>query len=79
MERQGVAVRPAVNRVEMMTHVQFDPALQQKLGGVSEPLALCDRSGNVLGRYIPEAEYKKMLYASFKIPHSDEEIARLRA
>jgi hypothetical protein len=62
-----------------MTQVQVDQALRQKLGGLSEPLELCDADGKVLGHFLPEAEDKKMLYGSVEIPYSDEEIARLRA
>jgi hypothetical protein len=62
-----------------MTPIQVDPALQQRLGEVSEPVALCGSNGQVLGHYVPEADYKKMLYASFKTPYSSEEIARRRA
>jgi hypothetical protein len=62
-----------------MTQIQIDPALQHQLSGMVEPIAFCDPSGKVLGHYIPEAEYKRMLYASFKVPYSDEEIARRRA
>lgn len=62
-----------------MTQVQVDQALLQKLGGMNEPLELCDANGTVLGHYLPEAEYKKILYGSVEIPFSDEEIARRRA
>jgi CRISPR/Cas system-associated endonuclease Cas1 len=62
-----------------MTQVQVDQALLQKLGGMAEPVVFCDANGTVLGHYLPEAEYKKMLYGSIQIPYSDEEIARRRA
>jgi hypothetical protein len=62
-----------------MTQIQVDQTLRQKLAGMNEPLELCDDNGQVLGHYLPEAEYKKILYASIQIPFSDEEIARRRA
>ncbi len=62
-----------------MTQVKVDQALRQKLGGMHEPVELCDAEGKVLGHYLPESEYKKILYASVEIPFSDEEIARRRA
>ena len=62
-----------------MTQVQVDQALRQKLGGMAEPVELCDANGAILGHYLPEAEYKKMRYGSIQIPYSDEEIARRRA
>jgi hypothetical protein len=62
-----------------MTQIHVDLALRQKLGGMNEPIELCDDEGRVLGHYLPEAEYKKILYGSAKIPFTDEEIARRRA
>jgi hypothetical protein len=62
-----------------MTQIQVDQVLRQKLGGLNEPLVLCDANGQVLEHYLPEAEYKKILYGSVQIPFTDEEIARRRA
>lgn len=62
-----------------MTQIQVDDLLEQKLGGMLEPIELCDSSGQVVGRYVPDAVYRKKLYDSFVIPYSDEEIARRRA
>ena len=62
-----------------MTQIIIDQTLRLKLGGMNEPVELCDDSGQVVGHYLPEAEYKRILYASVKIPYSDEEIARRRA
>jgi hypothetical protein len=59
-----------------MTQIQIDPALQQQLNGTTNPVALCDASGRILGHFLPEPEYMRMLYASFKSPLSDEELAR---
>jgi hypothetical protein len=59
-----------------MTQIQIDPGLQQKLGGMAEPVAFCDPFGKVLGHFLPEVEYKRLLYASFNLPLSDEEIER---
>jgi hypothetical protein len=53
--------------------------LKDRLGGLNNPLELCGPDGKVLGRYLPEQEYRKILYASVVIPYSDEEIARRRA
>ena len=62
-----------------MTQIQVDQALLQKLGGMQEPIEFCDANGKVVGHYLPEAEYKELLYASVQIPYSDEEIARRRS
>jgi hypothetical protein len=62
-----------------MTQIQVDESLKQKLGGFDKPVELCGPDGRVLGRYLPEQEYREILYSSVKIPYSDEEIERLRA
>jgi hypothetical protein len=59
-----------------MTHVQVDQVLRQQLGGLAEPVEFCSPDGKVLGRYLPEDEYREILYGSVEIPYSDEEIAR---
>ena len=62
-----------------MTQIQLDQSIQDKLGDMSAQVAFCNASGQVVGRYIPEAEYTKMLYASYKCDLSDEEWERRRA
>jgi hypothetical protein len=62
-----------------MTQIRVDESLKQKLGGLNEPVELCSADGQILGRYLPEGEYREILYGSVEIPFSDEEIARFRA
>jgi hypothetical protein len=62
-----------------MTQVQVDQALLQRLGGLDKSVELCSEDGRVVGRYLPEAEYRKIVYGSIRIPYSAEEIARRRA
>jgi hypothetical protein len=62
-----------------MTQIQVDESLKQKLGGLEESVELCGADGRILGRFLPEKEYREILYGSVEIPYSDEEIARRRA
>jgi hypothetical protein len=62
-----------------MTQIQVDDSLKEKLGGFDAPVELCGPDGRILGRYLPEREYRAILYGSVEIPYSDEEISRLRA
>ena len=62
-----------------MTQIKVDDVLEQRLGGLSRSLELCDSGGQVLGRYLPENEYRQILYGSVAIPLSEEEIERRRA
>jgi hypothetical protein len=62
-----------------MTQITVDPTLQQKIGDMTSQVAFCNESGAVVGRYIPEADYIKMLYASYKCDLSEEEWERRRA
>jgi hypothetical protein len=61
-----------------MTQLQVDPTLQQKLGDAAQPIVICDASGKVIGHFLPEEYYKDLLYASYQLPLSDEELARRR-
>jgi hypothetical protein len=62
-----------------MTQIQVDQALQQRLGGLGESLELCGPDGRVIGRYLPESEYRRILYGTIQVPLSEEEISRRRA
>lgn len=62
-----------------MTQIQVDQILLKQLGGLASPLEFCDDSGHVLGYFVPETEYRKMLYSSFEIPLTPEEIADRRS
>ena len=62
-----------------MTQVQVDQALQQKLDALNQSVELCSPDGKILGRFIPEQEYRELLYNTVEIPFSEEEIARRRS
>ena len=38
-----------------MSTITIDPSLSEKLRILVQPVVLCDESGRVLGRYIPDA------------------------
>jgi hypothetical protein len=62
-----------------MTRVKVDESIKHKLGGLDQPDELCIDDGRILGRYLPEEEYREILYGSVENPLSDEEIARRRS
>jgi hypothetical protein len=62
-----------------MTQVQADTVLTDKLYGLGSPIEIRNSQGVTVGHYLPEEEYLKLLYASFKMPFSEEEIARRRS
>jgi hypothetical protein len=62
--------------VMAMTQVVVDPALRAKLNGLADKVELLDESGETLAYCLPAAEYNRLLYASVKIPFTDEEIER---
>jgi hypothetical protein len=41
--------------------LQVDQVLQQKLGGLSEPLELCDASGRVFGHYLTGTSNRQLV------------------
>lgn len=44
-----------------MTQVQIDQTLLQKLGGLNQTVEFCSTDGRILGRFLPEVEYRAML------------------
>jgi hypothetical protein len=62
-----------------MTEIQLNHAIEPQFYGVSSCVPVRSTDGNVIGHYLPEEEYLKLLYASFKMPFSEEEIARRRS
>lgn len=61
-----------------MSRVILDHQLRSKLNGVDEQVEFCDESGNIVGRFVPEALYRELLVAWSKSRLSDEELARRR-
>lgn len=64
-----------------MNKIQLDDTIRAKLNGMSEELEVCDSSGQVVGRFVPESIYQKYLYAwvlSQRPPLSPEEELRRR-
>ncbi len=58
-----------------MTRIVVDAALQEKLSQSCETLELCDESGNVLGRFIPNIDWDAIEQDR---PKRTEEELRLR-
>lgn len=61
-----------------MTTVLLDKELREKLKDLEHEIILTDESGQKIGRYVPEAEYMKMLYERAKLKLSDEELEKAR-
>jgi hypothetical protein len=57
-----------------MTTVTVDDTLRNKLHNFSQPLKLCDETGRVVGRFVPEANLAEWEPVSPDI--SDEELQR---
>jgi len=61
-----------------MTRITVDESLRSKLNRFTESLELCDDRGLVVGHFLPDEEYQKILYGSLTIPFSEEEVSRRR-
>jgi hypothetical protein len=61
-----------------MTQVIADETLKAKLNGCRQAIEVIDEAGKPLGHYVPEAEYKQMLYAwvESQCPYSKEDLER---
>jgi hypothetical protein len=61
-----------------MTQLVIDPVLCSKLQNLTAQVELLDESGQAVGHFLPPNVYQRLLYASVKIPFSEEEIERRR-
>jgi hypothetical protein len=59
-----------------MSTAVLDANKQVTIGSFNETIEIKEQNGQVLGRYVPEAVYKKMLYAwaEAQCPFSKEEL-----
>ena len=57
-----------------MTKVMIDESLRSKLNGMDDQVELCDESGRTMGHFLPDAVYRKLLYAFDQCPYSEEEL-----
>lgn len=64
-----------------MSKIVIDPDLHRRLHGLNETVAIEDEEGKTLGRFVPEEDYHRMLYAYLikTCPVSEEQIQRIRA
>lgn len=62
-----------------MTEIQLDSVSEQQFYAATSRVPVRSTDGKVIGHYIPEDEYIKMLYATYKCDLSDEELARRAA
>lgn len=59
-----------------MTRITMDQPLKDKLGGLSQRIEVCDENGNVVGHFLPEKVYKKLICDILKADVSREELER---
>ena len=61
-----------------MGKVVIDESLRAKLSDLSQQFEFCDPAGQTLGRFVPEAIYRQMLFAAADSPIAEEELQRRR-
>jgi hypothetical protein len=59
-----------------MSKIVIDASLRSLLQAVSQPVDLCDETGQVLGRFLPAVDLSSQ-YEVVEPPISDEELDRL--
>jgi hypothetical protein len=62
-----------------MSKVILDDDLRAKLNGLNETVEVCEPSGTTVGRFVPEVDYLKLIYAWEKATMSIEELERRAA
>ncbi len=63
-----------------MSAITIDPQLRTRLNNLTEPMELRESDGSIVGRFIPEEEYRRIQkeLALAACPYTEEELARLR-
>jgi hypothetical protein len=61
-------------RRTIMTKLTLDPQLRAKLNGLNEQIEVCDETGKTVGHFLPEAVYRKFIYAWLNAQVTDEEL-----
>src|SRR5437763_16216091 len=57
-----------------MDKITLDDNLRSKLNGLTSPIPVCDEAGQVIGHFLPDDYYKKLVYSWLKTHHTDEEL-----
>ncbi len=52
-----------------MTHITLPDSITTQLGSLSEPLALCDEAGNLLGAFTPATALTEHQRIAMTLPH----------
>lgn len=61
-----------------MDRITLDDNLRTKLNGLSSPVAVCDESGQIIGHFLSDEFYKKLMYAWLLSQPVDEELEQAR-
>jgi hypothetical protein len=59
-----------------MDKVTLDQGLREKLNGLDHTIEVCDESGRTVGHFVPDAAYRKLVYAWLNAQVTDEELER---
>ena len=62
-----------------MSKLVLDAELRSKLNGLNAAIEVCDESGETIGHFLPEDEYRRLVIARYSAQLTDEKIKRLRA
>jgi hypothetical protein len=73
-----VSTRGFVTRDDPMSRVTLDADLRAKLNGLNEQVEVCDESGSVVGHFLPDELYWKLVLAADRCPYTVEELKQLR-
>ena len=61
-----------------MTQITLDDDLKAKLNGLKETVEVRDEGGRLVGQFVPQKLYMKLLYAWAKTAVTDEELEEAR-
>jgi hypothetical protein len=61
-----------------VSQIILDDDLRAKLNGLNATMEVREPTGRVVGHFVPEAEYLKLIYAWAKTAVTDEELDKAR-
>lgn len=59
-----------------MIQIEVNQLMQEQLGDLLEPVALCDSTGKILGRVLSKKDYEELFADSLKLPSENESLPK---
>lgn len=61
-----------------MSRITLDTVLKAKLNGLTEQKEVCDENGNTVGHFLPDDQYRELVYGWLRSHWTEEKLAELQ-